>query len=241
MQVWFPEEGNKTRCRGDICFVHGVTETEVNKNLFYQTFHSLVSDLCIDEEEQLSKINKNVRYEIRRSNKEDVYTKVYSSDELMKNEQVLTQFGDMYEQMYKQKGMDAKINFRQINEYVKTGSFLLTAVCENEKPLVFHSYIMGEKTVRLLHSVSDFRSDNADANMIARTNKRLHWDDICLFKKMGKEKYDWGGISDFENPNGIDAFKLKFGGTPVTYYNQYEGISLLGKIAVSYMKRKSDK
>ena len=56
------------------------------------------------------------------------------------------------------------------------------------------------------------------------------------FRKKGLIRYDWGGISDFDNPNGIDEFKLKFGGEKITYYNIFAGNTLLGKLAVTAMK-----
>ena len=147
----------------------------------------------------------------------------------------------MYELMYKEKGQKAVFNMTQFKEYLKEEAIWVTAIYDKEQPLVFHSYIVGEKQVRLLHSVSDFRSDEKDANLIARANKRLHWEDICLFKNEGKEVYDWGGISSLENPNGIDAFKCKFGGSPLSYYNVYKGKSLLGKAIVSVMKLKTQR
>ncbi|MBQ2936393.1 MAG: hypothetical protein IJD96_09185, partial [Lachnospiraceae bacterium] len=78
--------------------------------------------------------------------------------------------------------------------------------------------------------------ESADQSMIGRANKRLHWEDMKYFKEKGLVRYDWGGISDFENPNGIDEFKLKFGGDKITYYNVFTGNSLLGKLAVTAMK-----
>ena len=72
--------------------------------------------------------------------------------------------------------------------------------------------------------------------MIGRANKRLHWEYIKYFKQKGLLRYDWGGISDFENPNGIDEFKLKFGGEKITYYNIFAGNTVLGKAAVLAMK-----
>ena len=32
--------------------------------------------------------------------------------------------------------------------------------------------------------------------------------------------YDWGGLSSFDNPNGIDTFKMSFGGEKVIYYDE---------------------
>ena len=89
---------------------------------------------------------------------------------------------------------------------------------------MFHSYIYDVHDARLLHSASCFREESADQNLIGRANKKLQWEDMKYFKEQGVLRYDWGGISDFDNPNGIDEFKLKFGGDKITYYNVLRGI-----------------
>lgn len=55
---------------------------------------------------------------------------------------------------------------------------------------------------------------------------------------MGITQYDWGGIANPEEPNGIDQFKMGFGGEAASYYNVIIGVSLLGKITLSSMKAK---
>ena len=195
----------------------------------------------LPEEELQSRINKNVRYEIRRNNKEEVEFRHFTSKELQENIRVQEEFAHMYELMYEEKGMKAVFNRPQLAAYLKADAFALTGIYKDGKPVVFHSYIVGENEVRLLHSVSAFRDENTDANFVARANKRLHWDDMLLWKAQGKEKYDWGGVSSLENPNGIDAFKFKFGGETLTYYNVYEGISLIGKLAIGVLKKRKGK
>ncbi len=247
-QIWFAAEAETVKT--DICFYHGVLKEDMGKDFpikvpvkdsLYAPFHTLLSALDKEEEELLGLINKNVRYEIRRNCKEPVTYKVFTPEELKKNSEIGTQFGEMYESMYKSKGQNVTFNRQQFEAYLDKDAIMLTAIYQEDTPIVFHSYIVGEKQVRLLHSVSEFRNGGIDANLVARANKRLHWDDMCLFKKEGKEIYDWGGVSSIENPNGIDAFKFKFGGEPFTYYNVYEGKSLLGKVAVRFMKMKSGK
>ena len=244
-QIWFVAEPETVKT--DICFYHGVLKEEAEKDFpvkrptksnLYTPFHTLISDLTKAEEDLQGLINKNVRYEIRRNCKEPVVYKVFTPEELNKSPETVTRFGEMYESMYKSKGQNATFNRQQFEAYLEKDAIMLTAIYQEDTPIVFHSYIVGEKQVRLLHSVSEFRNGELDANLVARANKRLHWDDMCLFKKEGKAVYDWGGVSDLENPNGIDAFKFKFGGEPFTYYNVYEGKSLLGKLAVCALKWK---
>ncbi len=236
-QIWFADFG-EARQRADIRFYHGVQNPADGKNCMSKSFHSLMSDLTLSEEEISAKINKNVRYEIRRNRKEDMEVRIFNAKDLLSDTEVLSKFAQMYEKMYESKGMKGKINRTQVMAYLQEDAFCLTAVYRDEEPLVFHSYIVGADEVRLLHSASDFRSGGEDANLIARANKRLHYEDMLHFAGVRKRRMDWGGVSSLDNPNGIDAFKYKFGGEPVTYYNVYEGISLLGKAAVKMLKKR---
>ena len=56
------------------------------------------------------------------------------------------------------------------------------------------------------------------------------------FREHGYVLYDWGNISSSTNPNGIDKFKMSFGGEVVTVYNSFVGNTLLGKILVVLYK-----
>ena len=231
-QIWYPKESQHTAgIKTDIAFYHGVLKKQKDKAL-YQPFHTLFSDLTQEEEKQSGLINKNVRYEIRRNNKEEVEYRVFTSRELLENPETLNSFATIYENMYAEKGMKQSLNLEQLRLYAQERALLISGVYAGDIPVVMHSYIVTEEKVRLLHSVSEFRREDMDANFVARCNKRLHWDDLRHFAKEGKKEYDWGGVSSLENPNGIDAFKFKFGGTPITYYNKYSAESLLGRLVL---------
>ena len=234
-QVWFPTT-EWAALKTDLFLVHGVYEK--GKKGVWQTFHTLMSDLKSSEEALMSSIHKNVRYEIRRNQKEEVTYRMYSSKEIAENTKLLDKFAAMYEAMYAEKGMKQMLNKEQMMLYAEADAVMISAMMMNDDAAVMHSYIVEGDNVRLLHSVSEFRREDMDSNFIARCNKRLHWEDICYFKQNGKQRYDWGGVSSLTNPNGIDAFKFKFGGSPITYYNQYEAGSFLGKIMLLGLKLK---
>lgn len=240
-QVWYPDQEKIKNVRTDLVFYHGVAKADDSRRRISTAFHTLMTDLTAREEELLGKINKNVRYEIRRNKKEDAEYRIFTSKDLKEDPQTVAAFAEMYELMYEEKGMKANFNHNQLAAYLAADCFVLTGIYTSGKPVVFHSYIMGDKEVRLLHSVSDFRSSEADANFVARANKRLHYEDMLFWKKEGKERYDWGGVSSLENPNGIDAFKFKFGGEPLTYYNIYEGVSWIGRLAVTVLKKRKER
>jgi len=241
-QIWYPgavsisELLNQNR-KADILFVHGVTAEETKGSFRgWQEFHTCMNDLTISEEEMLAAVNRSVRYQFRRSQKDNVEIRFYTRMDIEKAPELLSAFADIYGRMYQSKGSDTRLNISAVNKYLETDGIVFSAVWHEGEMLVFHSYICNDTDARLLHSASCFREETADQSMIGRANKRLHWEDILYFKDKGLQRYDWGGISDFENPNGIDEFKLRFGGDKITYYNVFAGNTLLGKLAVTAMK-----
>ena len=67
-------------------------------------------------------------------------------------------------------------------------------------------------------------------NTVGRANKYLHWNDWLLLKEMGVKEYDWCRIASYDEPNGIDRFKMSFGGRYNEDYNLYAACSLRAKV-----------
>ena len=241
-QIWYPgkttiSELLAQKRKADILFVHGVKKEETLGSFRgWQEYHTCMNDLTLSEEEMLTGINKAVKYQFRRSEKDGIEIKFYTKADIEADKTLIDTFADIYERMYQSKGSDTKLNRTAIERYLEADAIIFSSVWHEGEMLVFHSYICDDTDTRLLHSASCFREESADQSMIGRANKRLHWEDIKYFKEKGLLRYDWGGISDFENPNGIDEFKLKFGGDKTTYYNVFTGNTLPGKLAVTAMK-----
>lgn len=241
-QIWYPgktaiAELLRQGRKADILFVHGVAAEETKGRFCgWQEYHTCMNDITLPEEEMLAAVNKAVRYQFRRSEKDQIAIRFYTKSDIEQAPELLSAFADIYERMYQSKGSDTRLNLSAVKKYLEADGILFSAVWRAGELLLFHSYICDDTDARLLHSASCFREESADQSMIGRANKRLHWEDILYFKKKGLLRYDWGGISDFDNPNGIDEFKLKFGGDKITYYNVFAGNTLLGKLAVAGMK-----
>ena len=182
---------------------------------------TLISDLTLEEEKLWGLTTKTVRNEINRSKRENVGIKIYRGKEI--SDTVLNEFNRMYHAMYEEKGMPG--HYLPINElkiYAASDALIITTAIINERTVVYHSYIMDNVHSRFLHSCSEFRvADNAMRNAIGRANKYLHWNDWLYLKQMGIREYDWGGIASYESPNGIDKFKMSFGGEYRKYYNLF--------------------
>ena len=232
--IWFEEDLDE-KLRSDYKIIHGCSN--------YMDYHykykvsaykqeTLITDLSCTEDELFSGLNKTVRNEINRSKREEVSTRVWKSKDIEENKQLLDDFSQMYQNMYKEKGMSGHyLNMNELKEYAKKGSLIITTASIDDKIVVFHSYIHDDKNSRLLHSCSEFRiTDNAMKNAIGRANKYLHWNDLLYLKNMGIKNCDWGGIESFDKPNGIDKFKMNFGGSHKVYYNIVCVCSLRAKI-----------
>ena len=125
-----------------------------------------------------------------------------------------------------------------MERYVENDHVVLTKAFQGDEDYAQHIYVCDEKNARLLYSVSNFRTEGLDRNLIGRANKYLHWNDIQYLRNLDYQILDWGGISSMTNPNGVDKFKKEFGGSEAQYSNTIIGKSFIGKLAVLARKIK---
>ncbi|MBQ8472243.1 MAG: hypothetical protein IJ501_01925 [Bacilli bacterium] len=237
--IWFKNTLNEGE-NADIIKAFGVSSNL--KNGIKKEQNTLIINLKDNEDVIYNNINKTVRYEINRCEKENIKFEFYDSSMLKNNSEIVSKFKDCYDNMYKAKGLDTFLNINDFNKYIDSNLLVLTIAVDNEnEELAYHVYVVTDEKVRLLYSCSNFRSDSSKKSLIGRANKYLHWKDILKFKQENKIEYDFGGINSFTDPNGIDKFKLAFGGEQRKYYNVIYGNSFLGKILVFLYKLKGNK
>lgn len=214
--VWF-EDYIPDIINSDITIFHNSNVKCDNKS---KEFFSLKSDLSQSIDELSKLFSKTTRNEINRAQKDGFVSKYYTCEQLKSDNSILYSFGDTYHQLYNEKNIkNMFLNFNEINSYIENNHFLLSVSIFNDVPVIYHSYILDSKNARLLHSCSNFRTlDSLIKNSISRANRMLHKDDFIYLKKLGIKEYDWGGISSFDTPNGIDNFKMSFGGEHIKYY-----------------------
>lgn len=176
--------------------------------------HTLYSELSLTEEEIFRKYNSTVRNEIKRAENEGC-SFTYDIDK------------ELFLKEYNCFASEKNLSHQSIDSLEAYGEHLvITSSAINNSITAIHSYLLDYdlKQVRLLHSASLRFSDGMDKNLIARSNKYLHYMDMKEFKKNGFEIYDWGGIayqSENENLKGINKFKESFGGSLVEQQNLY--------------------
>lgn len=199
---------------------------------------TVITDLNYSNEEILSKSTKTVKYEVTKCEKESVNISYYTASDLKKNKSLVDEFETAYMDFANELGLKVVINSykrTKIDNYIDNESIMLSKA-EKDGVTVFHVYSCGGQECCLNYSVSNFRKDNSKRNLAGRMNKLLHFKDMDWFRDHGYVLYDWGNISSSINPNGIDKFKMSFGGEVVTLYNSFVGKSLLGKLLVLLYK-----
>lgn len=237
-QVWF-ENMRNLFSKEDILFFHGISKTgKIYKNFICTKQTTLISNLGKDEGLFFPLFKKNTRYEINRGKRENIKTEIFSSEYLLKNFDTVIKMGRCYEEMFHGKGMNNHFNYETTKAYLESGAFYISRATFNDIPLVYHAYIVYEINSRLLYSCSDFRSIGVDKNLIGRANRLLHYNDMCELKLLNVKNYDWGGIVSSTQPNGIDRFKMDFGGTVYEYYNYIAGNTILGNLIILFLKFK---
>lgn len=232
--TWFAE--NITSGAADVCFFHEIQKTNVPDDKRYikeREYNTAITDLTKTEEELWNLIKKNTRYEIRRAGKEGIKEISFLADELP--DDMLVAFEKTYNNMYISKGMKNTFNKELVKSYMKSAMIWFSIALFEEEPLVFHSYIVDSIHARFFYSCSPFREQKEIATRIGMMNRYLHWSDMMQLKQMGVEKYDWGGISNFDMPNSIDRFKLSFGGERKMFYNYIVANTRLGKMVLRFL------
>lgn len=238
LHIWF-EENDETVLKQihgvDTIIIHGnpYKWRELDKTISNDYFPSLVNSLQ-DIASFKEGLSKNTLYEIRRAKKEKVETFFYNSNEILSTPELIEDFGLFYSKMYEEKGLQLhQLPYNQLVACANENGLIISLAKIDGETVVYHSYIVDDNNARLWHSCSLFRNlDNKQKNAIGRANKYLHYSDVEFFLKKGIHKYDWGGISSFLEPNGIDKFKLSFGGEPTDYYNITIRHSLKARLAL---------
>lgn len=191
-------------------------------------FRTLISNLRVTDKEILGKCEKNCRYKIRRAERESIQCQYVENEEI--TEDYLDKFCDFFLQFWESKNVDYDQKIRKVRkklELLKREHMLgISEAILDDEVIVYHVYVLVQKTARLLYSASMYRNNEKKSSIIGFANRFLHYQDMLKLKKEGYETYDWGGAGLEESVANITEFKASFGGEPTIYYNDviYNGI-----------------
>lgn len=237
-RIWFQKSLIKVQSKSPVIRYMRVENIPEEKKNKANKALTLWSDLTVDESELLIPMRKQVRYEIRRALKEDIQVEVWDTNK-QNVDFVLQEFHKVYNNFCLVSGYDDIIkdfNEKRIRSYADYGCVVIT-IAKFQNGAVYHLYVHDERVALLMYSASDFRNENVDNNLAGRANKLLHYKDMLLFKSMGVSIYDWGNVSSFDQQNGIDNFKVAFGGKQKVLYNVFVPNSIIGKILIALKEK----
>ena len=228
--IWFADNDMDGKQPYDMCFFHDIPKLH-DPNNRHEIHNTLVSTLMEPEDSLFGHIDKRFRSCIRKGTKDNLAHRVYRSAYILNSSGLLEAFACVYHHMLADKKLPGSLHTGELLAYARQNALLITTASLDGRELIYHSYVHDATNARCLHSCSDFRNvtDSGERNAYGMANKWLHWQDMLHFKGMGIESYDWGGVYSFDGTNGVDNFKLSFGGEPRRYYNEIVLCSLRGR------------
>ena len=231
--------------KSDVVYMHSNEDALLNikdASVLAMPQPTLVNNLSDNEDSLFKKISKTCRYEIRRAEREGCTINHYTSSELEQMPEIVLGFETSYNNMFKSKGLYSySFNKKMVQAGIVNKSIIISTCSDLEgKYTVYHAYLVDGNSCVLLYSASPLWDNKGGytANLIGWMNKCLHWNDILFFKRSGYLRYEWGGISSMSQPNGIDLFKMSFGGNLQSFNNYIVANSILGKIYILLVKTK---
>ncbi len=230
---WFAEQNDDFKSKADIIFMHGVETKDSSKSASSSLQKTVIKDLSLPENELFLTLGKHLRQYIKRSMKEDVQIEIFDSQKLLNAPDLLNKIGGVYEKMYEDKDMNVKFNRSLANTYAKANALCVATATINDNLVGFDAIIHDDNHARLWLAAFDFRNEAEDSQKLSRAHQRMDWELLVWCKNQGMVNFDFGGIASFDNPNGIDAFKMKFeSNNKVEYYNIIKPNSLIGHVAM---------
>lgn len=184
-----------------------------------------------DEEEIKSNMCSTIKNNINFCKSHGVIVEFFEGDNISLD--ILNDFINMLKKMSIQKRLKSKIvKLKTLRQYMDRNNLILSRTVFNTSVISYHVYLADGINCVLWFSCSLFRgkNNNVDRNFVGKCNRFHHFEDICYFYKKDYLSYDWGGVSSFENPNGIDNFKFSFPGEKITKYEILKPLSFRGKI-----------
>lgn len=203
-------------------------------------FKTIIIDLTKEKEELFRNFSKSLRRAIRKINEIDEVEFFYNfyptQNEIKEYVKYFSGFSKA-KQIY---SCDKPL----LERLSKIGCLGIVGVREKEtgKILVYNTYIQDGVRARGQYSVSmtyKYSHDKEKRKFIANANKALEWYAINLYKEKGYIEYDLGGVTlDANRPemDGIDQYKMQFGGTLNEEYNYSYGYSVKGKVTLLVKK-----
>jgi hypothetical protein len=224
-EIWFSPEVVPSDVKRDIdYYVQCSTPIKGSK-----PFKTLTIDLSQDEDILFKGINRKHRQHVQQAI--NTYGLVADVD-FTPTSEAIEIFVAFFNDFAAFKGFATTNVMNKLKIMASSNNLYIVSVRRNnENVLAMSSFVSDGYRVRDQLSATLPRIGDDDI-LIGRANKLLHWQAMLAMKKAGLKLYDFGGISDRPELEGINTFKRRFGGIEREDYNAIQGISGLGRLAL---------
>lgn len=239
-EIWY-DESESLNIKADVIKYRYVPR-EIPKSSSIEPLYTILIDLAKDNETLWGELDKTTKHQINRCQKQDPVESFTFLGVGDKNSEALKFYIDFFNVFAQSKGRGL-IEYSDLAPFFESGTFVIRGARERESGtmLTMHAYVVCNGRARLHQSCSHFRNaSEADfINMVGRSNRLLHWDDILYFKGTGCAIYDlggWYGGQEDQSKLAINRFKEGFGGEKTPEYTCIKAVSPFG--ALSCVARK---
>ena len=221
-QYWFKGDLKPYHLFSFTAFLHIKTGNIKKPLCFLENSYSLELDLLQDLNTIYSNFAKQVRQQTTQAINEGITFHIH---------QDLIEFKSFFNEFAVKKEIFS-ISERRLKEM--EANLHLVYAKKDDDILAAHSYLYDKEVgiVSHLHSASRRLDNNYDAKIIGKANKFLTCKSIEYFKNDGYKIFDFGGIRyplPENSSNGINNYKMLFGGKIVKCYNTYTPLYYLLK------------
>lgn len=200
---------------------------------------TLITDLNNDEQLIFNQFSKTHKTQIKKSLKDgSIKIDFFTARELKESAGIIDDFEEtfrIYCEKSQKEGLKRVFSRKNIDQYIQYCCIMVSRA-EFQNGKAYHLYVWDQEDCLLVYTVSDHLKEEVSSILAGMANRLLHYKDILWFKEKGLLYYDWGNVTDFNNPNGIDRFKMAFGGRHMKVYSYLIGNTLKGKILVQIKK-----
>lgn len=201
-----------------------------------KTFKTIIIDLLKDESSIFEEFNKSLRRAIRRVEEQNEIEFFCYPEPTKEQIHEYVQYFNAFAKAKSIYTCDEPL----LKSLAAIGCLRIVGARSKESGeiLVYNTFIQdkirarGQYSASLTYKYSDYKEKR---NLIANANKALEWYTIKMYKSEGYEEYDLGGVTlDPKRPemDGIDQYKMQFGGKVVEEYNYTCTFTWKGKIAL---------
>ena len=223
--------------KSDIVYLYGLP-VYPRRCQFLRNQNTIIKDLSGDETLLFASLGKHLRSHIKKSYVTDgLETRIIRSSDIQKDYRVLDICKELFEGMYRAKGIITYFNMDLAKALVASDLLLIGIAYYEKQPIGFSAVLFKDNDARLWLTAFSFREDKEKAQIYSDAHKRLDWELLLKCKDLGAIRFDFGGVNSFEEPNGIAKFKMEFEkNNKTTYSNYITANSFLGRLVVLAMR-----